>query len=166
MSHRMRQGVSSYVEAFVLIGIAAGGSALVLSAALPFASSLGGPSVAVQDEGIRQGAYLAIESLTVLNVGRAPITSFVVSTSQVSSSASYCYSIYDLATGARSAGTCPATAKNPGSVAIDYPVQPGEATGVAITIIGSVFEIGSTYTIAVTTSAGGQEAVDVLVAPA
>ena len=158
--------MSAYVEAFVLIGIAAGGSALVLSAALPYASSFGGPSVAVQDEGIRQGTYLATERLTVMNIGQAPISSFVISTTQVPSSASYCYTIYDLATGAQSAGTCPVTATDPSSVTIGYPIQPGGATVVAIAIKGSVFEVGSTCTIAVTTSTGAQEAVNVLVAPA
>ena len=158
--------MSTYVEVFVLIGIAAGGSALVLRAALPFASSFGESSVAVQDEGIRQGAYLATERLTVTNIGQAPISSFVISTSQVSSSASYCYSVYDPSTGERSAGTCPATATNPSSVTIADPVQPGGATGVVITIIGSAFDIGSTCTIAVTASSGAQEVVDVLVAPA
>jgi len=158
--------VSAYVEAFVLIGIAAGGSALVLGAVLPLASSLGGPSVAVQDESIRQGAYLAIERLTVMNLGQTPISSFVVSTTQVPDTARYCYSVYDIATGAQSGGTCPETATDPGSVTIDYPVQPGGATDVAIMIIGSVFGIGSTCTITVTTSAGAQQAVGVLVAPA
>ena len=158
--------MSTYVEAFVLIGIAAGGSALVLQAALPFASSVGGPSVAIQDEGIRQGAYVATERLTVMNTGRAPVSSFIISTSQVPRSASYCYSIYDPATGAQSGGTCDATTANPSSVTISYPLQPGGATGVVITIIGSVFETGSTCTIAVTTSAGAQETVDVLVASA
>jgi hypothetical protein len=158
--------VSAYIEAFVLIGIAAGGSAVVLDAALPYASSIRGPSVAVQDAGIHQGAYLAIERLTVVNLGQTPISSFVVSTSQVPSSVSYCYAVYGLAIGAQLAGTCPAIATNPGSVTIGYPVQPGGAVGVVITIFGSVFGIGSTCTITVTTASGAQQTVGALVAPA
>lgn len=165
MSRRGRCGVSAYVEVFVLIGIAAGGSAVVLGATIPFVSSLGGPSVSVQDESIHQGAYLAIVRLTVMNPGMIPIASFDVSTSQVPKSSSYCYAVYDLATGARSAGTCPTTLGNPASVTIDYPVKPGGAAGVVITIFGQVFGIGSTCTVTVTTPAGAQQAVDVLVAP-
>lgn len=149
----------------MLIGIAAGGSALVLEGALPFASSLRGPSVMVQDEGIRQGAYLAIEKLTVMNLGQAPIPSFVVSTSQVPTSASCCYTVYVLGNGSQPAGTCPAETTNPTHLTVAYPIRPGEAVGVVITIIGSVFEIGSTGTITVTTSNGAQQTVGVLVAP-
>jgi len=158
--------VSAYVEAFVLIGIAVGGSALVLGAALPYVSALRGPSVAVQGESIRQGAYLAIEKLTVMNLGQTPISSFAVSTSQVPSSASYCYVAYDPATGAQLTGTCPATATNPSAVPIGYEIGPGGAAGVVITIIGLAFEVGSTCTITVTTSSGAQQTVGVLVTPA
>jgi hypothetical protein len=166
LSRRGRSGVSAYVEAFILIAIAAGGSAVVLGAVLPFGSGIRGPSVAIQDESIHQGAYLAIERLTVMNPGQTPISSFVVSTSQVPDSASYCYVVYDLATGAESAGTCPAIATNPSSVAVVYPLRPGGAAGVVITIIGSVFGIGSSCMVTVTTSAGAQQTVGVLVAPA
>jgi len=122
--------------------------------------------VSVQDEGIHQGAYLAIVRLTVMNPGMISIASFDVSTSQVPTSSSYCYAVYDIATAARSAGTCPVTAGNPSSVTIDYPVKPGGAARVVITIFGQVFGIGSTCTITVTTSEGAQQTVGVLVAPA
>ena len=158
--------MSAYVEAFVLIGIAAGGSAVVLGAALPFASSPTGPSVAVQNESIRQGAYLAIERMTVMNLGQTPLSSFVVSTSQAPNSASYCYAVYDVATGEESAGACPTKAADPSSVTIVSTIQPGGAEGVVITIVGSVFEIGSTCTITVTTSEGAQQTVSALVVPA
>ena len=166
MSRKRRLGVSAYVEAFVLIGIAAGGSALVLGGALPFASSLRGQYLDVQDESIHQGAYIATERLTVMNLGQTPMSSFDISTSQVPASAPYCYAVYGISTGSHLAGTCPATATNPTSVTIDYQVQPGEGAGVVITIFGSVFAIGSTCTITVTTSAGAQQTVGALVAPA
>jgi len=166
LSRRRRSGVSAYVEAFVLIGIAAGGSAVVLGAALPYASSVGGQSVAVQDASIHQGSYLAIERLTVVNLGQTPISSFVVSTSRVPDSASYCYAVYGPSIGAQPVGTCPAMATNPSSVTIGYPVQAGGATGVVITIFGTVFGIGSTCTITVTTASGTQQTVGVLVTPA
>lgn len=158
--------MSAYVEVFVLIGIAAGGSALVLGAAIPLVSGPRGPSVEVQDGSIHQGAYLAIVRLTVMNPAQIPIATFDVSTSQVPSSASYCYAVHDLATGAQSAGTCPTTSGNPGSVTIDYPVKPGGAAAVVIEIFGQAFGIGSTCTITVTTSSGAQQTVGVLVAPA
>jgi len=159
--------VSAYIEAFVLIGIAAGGSAVVLGAALPFASNpSGSSSVAVQNESIRQGTYLAIEMMTVMNLGQTSISSFVVSTSQAPNSAPYCYAVYDVATGEQSTGACPTKAANPSSVTIVSPVQPGGAEGVVITIVGSVFEIGSTCAITVTTSDGAQQSVGALVVPA
>jgi len=158
--------VSAYLEAFVLNGIAAGGSALVLGAALPLSSSLRGESLAVQDESVRQGTYLAIERFTVVNTGQIAMSSFTVSTSPVPDSAPYCYAVYNVATGLRSAGSCPTTATNPNSVTIDSPLQPGGGADVVITIFGPVFEIGTTCTVTLTASDGGQQSVSVLVTEA
>ena len=166
MGRRGRFGASAYVEAFVLLGIVAGGSGLVLGGALQLATSFHGEDVAVLDESIHQGTYLAIERLTLMNTGQSPMSSFVISTSGIPDSASYCYTVYDLGTNSQRAGTCPVTASDPTSVTIGYPVQPGGGVGIVITIFGSVFGIGSTCTLTVTTSTGAQQTVGVLVAAA
>jgi hypothetical protein len=158
--------VSAYVEVFVLVGIAAGGSAAVLGAALSLGSSLRAPAVALQDESIQQGAYIAIERVTVMNLGQTLMSSFAVSTSMVPISMPYCYAVYDPATGARLGETCPAFATNPSSVTIGYPVLPGEGAVVVITIVGSAFRIGSTCTITVTSASGAQQTAGVLVTSA
>jgi hypothetical protein len=151
---------------FVLIGIAAGGSAAVLGAVLPYASSLQGPSVSIEDASLRQGAYLAIERLTVFNSGQVAMSSFVISTSQAPASAPYCYATYNTATGAELLSTCPATAGNPGSVSIGYPVPPGGAVGVVVTVVGTPYIVGEGCAVTVTTSSGAQQTSEVQVGPA
>jgi hypothetical protein len=166
LSLRRRSGASTYIEVFVLIGIAAGGSAAVLSAVLPYSSALQGPSVNIEDTSLRQGAYIAIESLTVYNSGQTAMSSFVLSTSQAPVLAPYCYTTYNTATGAELTSTCPATAGNPGSVSVGYPVPPGGSVGVVVTIMGQAFTVGEGCAVTVTTSAGAQQTAEVQVAPA
>ena len=163
---RGRPAVSAYLEAFVLIGIAAGGSAVALGAVLPYASAIQGTGVAVEDADIVQGSYLAIERLTVVDAGKAPLSSFTISTSPASPSAGYCYSLYNPATEGRVGGTCPETATNPGSLAIAYPLSSGGEVGVVITITGAAFTVGADCTLTVTTSAGAQQSVGLRVAAA
>jgi len=166
LRHRRRIAASAYLEAFVLIGIAAGGCVAVLTDMLPYASVIQGPAVAVEDAAIRQGAYVALERLTVVNSGQTPVSSFTVSTSQASPSAVYCYALYDLATGMRVVCTCPGTASDPATVTIPYSLPSGGAVGVVITIMGAAFTIGVQCMLTVTTSTGAQQTVGVQVASA
>ena len=138
---------------------------MVLGAVLPYASTLQGPSVAVEGAGIRQGEYVATEEVTVMNTGTGPISSFVISVNRALATYSYCYDLYTPATGAPITSTCPPAATNPGEVQIGYSVPQGGAVGVEITIAGSAFAVGSGCTITVTTSAGSQQTVGVQVAP-
>ncbi len=158
--------MSGYVEAFILIGIAAGGSAAVLGALFPYASALQGSAIAVEDAGVRQGAYLALVRLTVVNSGQTPIASFVVSTGQVSASGPYCYSVYRPTTGELLATTCPPAPGNPGAATVSYGIPPGGAVGVVITVMGAAFSVGATTALTVTASSGAQQTVGVQVAPA
>ena len=161
-----RAAASAYLETFILIGIAAGGSTFVLVAVLPFASAIQGPAVAVEDARIRQGPYLALERLIVVNSGQAPISSFEVSTSQAPSSAAYCYSLYNPTKGVQLGDTCPGKTMDPGSIAIAYSIPPGGAVGIVITITGEAFTVGAQCTVTVTTSAGAQQGVGLQVASA
>jgi hypothetical protein len=163
---RGRAGASTYLEVFILIGIAVGGSAAVLGAVLPYASAVQGPGVTIEDVAIRQGTYLALERLTVVNSGQSPMPSFVISTSPASPSAPYCYTLYNPATGDQLGGTCPVMAMGPGSVPVTYSVPFGQALGIVITIMGAAFRVGSQYAVTVTTSAGAQQTVGLQVAPA
>jgi len=163
---KRREGVSSYISAFVLIGIAVGGSAVVLGAVTTYTSALGGPAVSIEGVGIRQGAFFAFERLTVFNSGQTPITSFTVSNYMISTSAAYCYSLVNPASGAQLFTTCPGMTTNPSAVSVSYALPPGTAVAVEITVQGAGFTVGSYGTLTVTTASGAQQTVGVQVAPA
>ncbi len=166
MEPRERRAVSSYLEAFVLIGVAVGGSGIVLQAASTYSAAVQGPSISVTGATIRQGAYLALESLTVYNTGQIPLNSFEVSTQKVLSSASYCYSLLDPIAQNVISSTCPSMSLNPSLVTFSSSVAPGGALLVELTVMGSAFALGTSCLVTVTTSAGAQQSMNVQVVPA
>ncbi len=166
MRAERRAGVSGYLEVFILIGLALGGSGIVLGAAVRYSSSLQGASVAVSDAGISQGVHFAFERLTVSNTGQTPITSLTVSTPMAPPSASYCYTLTDPSTLRASSTTCPRMATNPGTVAIPCVIPSGGALRVTLQIAGSVFAIGSSTQVIVVTSAGSSATAEAQVLPA
>jgi hypothetical protein len=163
---RARPGVSAYVEVFILIAIAVGGSGIVMAATSSYPQSLEGPSVSVADASIRQGAYLAIESLTVDNTGQVPTASITVSTVPVSPSASFCYSLANPSTMATISTTCPNLATGPGTLAVPCSLAPGNAVTVELTIMGKPFGVGSGEVVTVSSSAGASQSLSVQVVPA
>ena len=163
---RGRPGAAAYLEVFILIGVAAAGSAAVLAAGLRSVASVQGASVSVTGGTIRQGTYLAIESFLIQNTGDAPFTSFEVSTSGVSSNATYCYALYDPISLSTMATTCPALSPDPAGVSISTTVPPGRAVLVEITVTGKEFPPGSVSTVTVTTSAGSQGSMGIVSIPA
>jgi hypothetical protein len=163
---RERPGVAAYLEVFILIGVAAAGSAAVFASGLRSVASVQGASVSISGGTIRQGAYLAIESFLIQNTGNVPFTSFEVSTGGVSSDASYCYALYDPITDSSMMTTCPTMSPNPAAVAVSATVSPGGAVLVGITVMGGGFPPGSVSTVSVTTSAGSQGSIGIVVVPA
>jgi hypothetical protein len=161
-----RPGAAAYVETFVLIALAVGGSALVLDVASRYASGSGGTAVSVGEGVIVQGRYMALERIVVYNVGDSPITSFTVSTEGASPTASYCYSLFDPQNSKPIAATCPDMSEDPRDVYISSAIQPGRGLLVDLTIEGSSFQAGAGQVVAVTTSGGAQAVVGVEVAPA
>lgn len=166
MNPRRRSAVSTYLEVFVLIALAVGGSGLVLGAALGPASSVGGGSVSVIGATISQGEAFAFEKLAVQNTGNAPFGWFSVSTAGVPPSASYCYSLYDPLLRATPLSTCPGMSVDPRVVTVAAVLAPGKALVFELTIEGAPFPPGSTVRVTVLTSNGAAEGVDVAAVPA
>src|SRR5271157_2045385 len=75
-----RAAVSTYLEVFVLIGIAIGGSALVYATTTKYQSVAQGAGVTVSQASIRQGLNQAVERLVVANTGTVTFSSFTIST--------------------------------------------------------------------------------------
>ncbi|MDG7010038.1 MAG: hypothetical protein JRM71_04505 [Nitrososphaerota archaeon] len=166
MRHKGRGGVSTYLEVFLLIGVAVGGSAIVMSAASRFLGPLGGAGVAVEEAAIRQGADAAFETLVVVNTGGSAFSSFVVSTAQSPGGATFCYALSDPSGGAPITSTCPAMQAGPGSFQVDYPLKPGAGVEVELLMAGGAFSVGSEHLVTVTASTGSQESVGALVVAA
>lgn len=166
MGPRSREGVSAYISAFVLIGIAIGGSAVVFGAVSAYSSELNGPAVSIERAGVRQGSYFALETLIVFDSGETKMTSFTVSTNGVSAGAAYCYSLLNPTTGAQLFTTCPDMTTDPSVVTVSYVLSPGNAVLVEITLPGTAFSVGSRGALTVTTSGGAQQTVGILVEPA
>lgn len=166
MIPRRGRAVAGYLEVFLLIGVAAAGSATVLMAGLRLVASTQGAAVSVAGGSIRQGAYLAIESLLVQNTGSVPFAWFDVSTSGVANGAAYCYALFDPVSLSTLASTCPAVTTDPEAVPVNATVPPGRAVLVEITVVGQAFSIGASTTVTVTTSAGAQESFVAVAVPA
>ncbi len=161
-----RAGVSGYLEVFLLIGVAVGGTGLVFGAVSTYSSQLQGPSVSVSGATARQGIYMALETLTVYNSGDVPFSSFTISTSGVSDSASYCYTLLNPTTRTVVYSSCAALLANPASVVVSSALQPGNGLLVEITVTGAAFAVGSGIAVTVTSSSGAQATVGVQVVPA
>jgi hypothetical protein len=162
---RVRRGVSGYIEVFVLVGVAIAATALAFGAMTPYASSLQGAGVTISSASIRQGTYVALETLTVYNSGSVASSALTVTTTPSPSAASYCYTLVDPSTKAILYSSCPSGSTNPGSVAIAWQMPPGKGLLIELTITGS-FTIGSAPFVTVTTSAGSQATLSVQVVPA
>lgn len=172
MRHRAPRGVAAYIEAFTLIGIAVGGSAIVYSSMAGYAGSAGGASVGVSGVSLIQGPYFALEKLTIANTGSSAFGSFTVSTS-ISASPSYCVTLAeDTASVGFSSPPAPCgsgTTADPSSIPISLaaPLAPGCAVVVSAVIYsGREFAVGGQYVVTVTTSAGAGQMAPAVAAPA
>jgi hypothetical protein len=164
--HSARAAVSTYLEVFILIGLAIGGSGIVFEAGLNDTASARGPAVSMSDATIRQGEHVSIESAAIYNTGGAPFSSFVMTTGGVSAAASYCYTLYDPQDGTTLLTTCPGLAADPASVEVVTDLSPGRGVVVELTITGAPFSLGAVTVVTITTSSGAQQSMDVEVLPA
>jgi hypothetical protein len=156
-----REGVSGYVEAFLLIGVAIGGSGIVLDAAMRYASSAQGSSLAVSGATITQGPYLAVERLMVSNVGHTSVGALTVSTQPVVNTAVYCYSLLNPATLKLLLSTCPEMEGNPGLLVIASGLSSGESLLIELVVTGQTYAPGSDCLVAVSDEFGDLQSLTV-----
>lgn len=165
MEPRSRSGVSTYLELFLLIGVATGGSALVYATAGSYAAAPQGPAISVSAATIRQGSEVAVERITVANTGSVSFSSLTVSTPSLPTSTTYCYSVSTSA--APPTSTCPTMSANPSPITIAAIVTPGGTATVQLTMVGgNVFTEGSAYAVVVTASNSAQVSLRVVALPA
>jgi hypothetical protein len=161
-----KRGVSTFIETFILIGVAAGGSGAVMGAALHYFGSLGGVPISIVGASIRQGTFSAVESVTLVYSGENSIPSLILSTSQAPSSASYCVSLFDSANDTLLKDSCPTVQTNPGTVDVTAPLVSGDEVTVQLVITGGGFTLGSSHTVTITAEDGSQQSEQVIVTPA
>ena len=158
--------MSLYLEVFILVAVALGGSGIVFGAAARYIGALSGPSISVASASIRQGPYSAVESITVAAASGGPVGTLVLSTSAAPETASYCYSVTDPYTGAALTSTCPSMATDPAVVSIPALAQGWSGVLIQLIVTGGEFTLGSAHQVTVTASDGAQATVDVQVVPA
>ena len=166
LARSRRVAVSTYLEVFILIGVALGGSAIVADAAWTYSGSAQGPSLQVSGAAISQGTGAAVEKLTLYDSGNSQISGIALSTTGVSSSAQFCYSVLDPVKQSVLASTCPTLSSNPTSVSLQITIQPGGSAVIELLVTGTPFTIGSSYTVTVSTSQGLVQTMGVKALPA
>ncbi len=167
-----RRAVSTYLETFLLVAVAAGGSAAVSSAMGSYVSSAGGAAFVLSGAVVRQGAYVAVERVSVANTGAVGLGSFTL-TSAIPSSPRYCATLAD-GSGGEAVGFSPpppacgsGTAPDPASVTIkpSQAVPPGGSVVLSVVIYSAdEFQVGAEYGIVVSSS-GAAEVVSVVAVP-
>ncbi len=165
MELRRRSAVSTYLEVFVLVGVASGASALVFSMVGKYGASSQGAAVMVTYVSIKQGLNEAVVKLVVENTGSVPFSSFTVSIQGIPAAQFY-VSLVNVGTGL-TVSPSPASGTSPASVTESVSVPPGQSLAVTIVIVsGTEFTAGSRYSLIVSTSAAAQQQVFAVAVPA
>jgi hypothetical protein len=155
LARRSKVAVSTYLEVFVLIGLATAGSAIVYGMTAGLGESAQGPGLLVSYASIRQGQNAAVERLVFTNTGQAPISSFTLSTAGIAS-AQYLVTLTDAVTGS-SVTPSPSSGTIPSQVIQGVTVMPGETISVTLIILsGAEFSIGTRYPV-IMSSTGAQQ---------
>jgi hypothetical protein len=160
------RGAAGYLEVFILVAIAVGGSGLVLGVAMRYVGGDGGPAVSIVSAQIRQGAEGALETVAVDDTGGGALGTLVISTSDPPPGAGYCYSVLAPASGTVLSTDCPGSSPFDGEVAVPASVGPGGSLVVELVVTGGRFAVGSAHQVTVTSSGGAQAAAEALVVPA
>jgi len=167
-----RRAVSTYLETFLLVAVAAGGSAAVFSAMAGYVGTSRGAEFAVTGAEMRQGTYAALERISIANTGTASLGSFTL-TSTIPPSAQYCANlVYE--PGGGTVGFAPpppacgqGAAADPASITIvpSEAVASGETVVLSVVIYSSSeFQAGTEYSMVVSAS-GAAEQVTVVAVP-
>jgi hypothetical protein len=144
-----RQAIATYLQTFILIAVALGGSLLAYREVSAYADSAGGPTIQVWGASLRQGAGAAIERLTVSNSGTSEFPFVTVLNPDFAPLASYCYTVVS-ATGTDETGTCPSMEVNPTSIRVEANLTSGTTVVVTIIIEGGFVSQGRAYALLVT----------------
>ncbi len=166
MAPRGGKGISGYLEVFLLIGVALGGSAIVAQAAFTYSASTGGPSLTLSGATISQGAAAAVEELTVYNSGTTRLGPLSVDTAGVPSTAKFCLTVSDPENQTVLYSGCPSLTGDPAAVAVPLTLAPGTSAAIELALPGVQFEPGSVCSVTVTATGGAEQTVDVDVVPA
>src|SRR5271157_3525070 len=160
-----RRGVATYLQTFILIAVALGGSLLAFREVSAYANSSGGPSVQIWDASLRQGAGIAIERLTVSNSGTTVFPYIVVLNPHLNTGVGYCYTVASVA-GRVVAGTCPTMVADPTSIRVASNLTSGSTVVVTIILQGSgVVSEGTAYPVLVVAPGGVASSEQVVAAP-
>ena len=144
-----RQAIATYLQTFILIAVALGGSLLAYREVSAFASSAGGPTIQLWDASLKQGAGVAIERLTVSNSGTSEFPFVTVLNPDLPRGASYCYTVASI-TGTDESGTCPSMDVNPTSIRVATNLTSGSTVVVTIIIERGAVSQGRAYPLLVT----------------
>ena len=154
MEPKARLAVSTYLELFILIAVAIGGSALVYSVAYQYQPVVQGPGVTISQASIRQGLNQAVERVVLANTGTAAFNSFTLSTAGIANAQFY-VSLTDAASRSSIAPSSASGTTGDNSITENVALSPGQSIVVSITIVsGSEFTVGQSYAVAVSTSGG------------
>jgi hypothetical protein len=161
-----RTAVSTYLELFILIAVAIGGSALVYAATYQYQPVVQGPGVTVSQASIRQGLNQAVERMIIANTGTVLFNSFTISTVGIANAQFY-VALTDAASGSSITPPLPQGTTGDNSIAEGMTISPGQTIVASITIASSgEFSIGQSYTVVVSISGGALTSVQVQAVPA
>jgi len=143
LRHRGK-GIATYLQTFVLIGVALGGSIIAFREVSAYANSSGGPAIQVWSASITQGAGVVIERLTVSDTGSTEFPYVIVLNPDLAAGASYCYTLASTS-GMAEGGTCPSMSTDPTSIRVGANLTSGGTLVVSIILEGSTVSQGTDY---------------------
>ncbi len=166
MEPRVRSAVSTYLEVFILIGVAVGGSGLVYAATAEFRPAVQGGVVNLSQASIRQGANQAVERMVVSNTGTVSFTSITISTVGIPNAQFY-VALANLATGTAVAPSLASGNTGDSSITESVTLAPGQSILASIIVVSTnEFTVGQSYTIIVGASGAAQASMQVAATPA
>jgi hypothetical protein len=162
-----RRGVSTYLQTFLLISVALGASFTIYRTVQTYSGQISAPSVSISYPSIKQGAGVALESITISNLGTGPTGDITVMNPEAPASALYCYALWDPTSQSTVSTTCPNLKQDPTSVQLAWSLSPGASGVFELTVKGSgAFAIGQSYPVTVAASSAAQDTVDIVAVPA
>jgi len=164
------KAVSTYIEVFILIGVAMAGSALVYAAIINYQLAVQGPEITISQASIRQGVNEAIERIVIANTGTVTLNSFTISTAGTSGgipNAQFYVALTNVATGASITPSPGSGNTGDNSITETAAISPGQSILVSITFVSSSeFTIGQTYTVIIDAPGSALASIQVVAIPA